>query len=177
MTGFEDLKDDLPWAEPREAEEVAEHTHSDMRGQITDPIKVVGAILAGNATLTVVSKKTGNRLTFKFSRPPLEQGRKRPVWVKVLSGADNEGDYTFLGTIWPEAQGWNYNHKRGGAVTHDAPSAKLIQWMLKQININPSALVAQAEIWHEGRCLRCGRKLTVPSSIESGYGPECVKLA
>jgi hypothetical protein len=31
------------------------------------------------------------------------------------------------------------------------------------------------EIWHEGSCLRCGRKLTVPESIESGYGPECIK--
>jgi hypothetical protein len=29
-------------------------------------------------------------------------------------------------------------------------------------------------IWHEGRCGRCGRRLTVPESIESGYGPECI---
>jgi hypothetical protein len=30
------------------------------------------------------------------------------------------------------------------------------------------------EVWHEGRCGRCNRKLTVPASIESGFGPECI---
>jgi hypothetical protein len=31
-------------------------------------------------------------------------------------------------------------------------------------------------VWHEGRCGRCGRKLTVPESIESGFGPECASI-
>jgi hypothetical protein len=31
------------------------------------------------------------------------------------------------------------------------------------------------EIWHEGKCGKCGRQLTVPSSIETGIGPECIK--
>jgi hypothetical protein len=35
-------------------------------------------------------------------------------------------------------------------------------------------LGATLEFWHEGRCGRCGRRLTVPDSIASGYGPECV---
>ena len=26
---------------------------------------------------------------------------------------------------------------------------------------------------HDGRCGRCGRQLTVPSSIDKGIGPEC----
>jgi hypothetical protein len=29
------------------------------------------------------------------------------------------------------------------------------------------------EVYHEGRCGRCNRKLTVPESIETGLGPEC----
>jgi hypothetical protein len=29
------------------------------------------------------------------------------------------------------------------------------------------------EVWHEGRCGACGRRLTVPESIERGLGPEC----
>jgi hypothetical protein len=29
------------------------------------------------------------------------------------------------------------------------------------------------ELWHEGRCGKCGRALTVPESIESGLGPVC----
>ena len=31
------------------------------------------------------------------------------------------------------------------------------------------------EVWHEGRCGRCNRALTVPESIASGIGPECAK--
>jgi hypothetical protein len=31
------------------------------------------------------------------------------------------------------------------------------------------------EVWHEGTCGKCGRALTVPSSIENGLGPECIK--
>jgi hypothetical protein len=32
------------------------------------------------------------------------------------------------------------------------------------------------EVWHEGRCGRCGRALTVPESVERGIGPECWEL-
>jgi hypothetical protein len=35
----------------------------------------------------------------------------------------------------------------------------------------------QLEIWHEGRCARCNRRLTVPASIASGFGPECAGKA
>ena len=31
------------------------------------------------------------------------------------------------------------------------------------------------EVWHEGRCGRCGRKLTTPQSVETGFGPVCAQ--
>ena len=31
------------------------------------------------------------------------------------------------------------------------------------------------EIWHEGGCKCCGKKLTVPASIELGMGPDCAE--
>jgi len=30
-------------------------------------------------------------------------------------------------------------------------------------------------VFHEGACGRCGRTLTVPESIASGFGPECIR--
>jgi hypothetical protein len=30
-------------------------------------------------------------------------------------------------------------------------------------------------VYHKGQCGRCGRELTVPESIKSGFGPECIK--
>ena len=39
-----------------------------------------------------------------------------------------------------------------------------------------AALPKTVEVWHEGICGRCGRKLTVPESVERGLGPECAGL-
>jgi len=36
----------------------------------------------------------------------------------------------------------------------------------------PDAIV----FYHEGLCCRCGRRLTVPASILTGYGPDCAVL-
>ncbi len=41
------------------------------------------------------------------------------------------------------------------------------------IILNDPAKAAQAFAMYEGRCSRCGRKLTVPASIHHGLGPEC----
>ena len=38
-----------------------------------------------------------------------------------------------------------------------------------------AALPEGYEARHEGRCARCGRALTVPESIDSGFGPECAR--
>jgi hypothetical protein len=37
------------------------------------------------------------------------------------------------------------------------------------------ALPASIEIWHEGGCQCCGKRLTVPASIELGMGPDCAE--
>jgi hypothetical protein len=59
-----------------------------------------------------------------------------------------------------------------GDISRDAPSARAFDWTWRHIarGIMPDAL----EIWHEGRCGRCARRLTVPESIAQGFGPECI---
>lgn len=122
-------------------------------------------LLAGNATFTVVSKKTGSRFTFRVRRPKPDS----PHFVTVLTGSDNEHSYTFLGTIFADG---TYRHGRKSSISESAPSARAFAWFYGMLT-SPERLAAQAEVWHEGRCCRCGRKLTVPSSIEAGIGPEC----
>ena len=53
-------------------------------------------ILAGNALFTVENAQTGNRFTFKVRKPDDD----KPHFVSVLTGADNEHDYSFLGTVF-----------------------------------------------------------------------------
>lgn len=132
-------------------------------------------VLAGNATVTLVSRRTLQRFTFKFARPRDSESAERPVWVKLLSGPDNESGYSFVGTLFHPK--WNeVKLSRKSRVGTDAASFHAVQWFLFHLfheRGNPAAMLEQMEVWHEGRCGRCGRKLTVPSSIAAGIGPEC----
>lgn len=123
-------------------------------------------VLAGNARFTLVSKRTGARFTFKVRQP-----ENKPYFVSVMTGTDNTSDYTFLGTIFENS---GYVHGSRSRIAYDAPAAKAFEWFYHKVfqwNQLPDSL----EIWHEGRCGRCGRPLTVPESIANGLGPECIK--
>lgn len=147
-----------------------------LRRQFTDVNDIRRFIEAGNATLTIVSRKTGTRFTVKFQRPDPQPGRARPVFVKVLTGADNEADYSFAGTIWPQggSSSYSYKHSAKSPLSADAPSVRAVLWLLMHVAAgNARSIFEQCEVWHEGRCGRCGRKLTVPDSIAAGFGPDC----
>jgi len=45
-------------------------------------------------------------------------------------------------------------------------------WLWRQIT-ETKDLPEKAQVWHEGRCGACNRKLTVPDSISAGLGPKC----
>lgn len=128
-------------------------------------------MLAGNATFTIVSGKTGARFTYKVRAKEVDGGRTLH-FVSVLTGADNENDFTFLGTIF---DGREFRHGHKSHIGPDAPSAKAFAWAFSRIL--GGTLGTDASIHHEGKCGRCGRKLTVPSSIETGLGPECAERA
>ncbi len=121
-------------------------------------------LLAGRARFTFVSEKTGTRFTFRVT----QKDATSPHFVSVLTGSDNESSYTFLGTIF---EGRSYFHGKKSKIAQDAASAKAFAWAwgyLSRGEMPPSM-----ELWHEGRCGKCGRSLTVPESIASGIGPVC----
>jgi uncharacterized protein DUF6011 len=124
--------------------------------------------LAGNATITLESLKTGAHFTFKVRAPKLEIGETRPEpirFVSVLNGTDNETSYIYLGLIGKDGQFRLTKNSKAGA---DAPSVKAFSYFW-----NARELPAQLVVRHNGHCGRCGRTLTVPESIDAGIGPEC----
>lgn len=133
-------------------------------------------IFAGNATFTVVSKKSGVRFTFKVKRAqkrgPDDNELTLPWFVALLNGPDNENDYQFLGTVFVRPGRREYLHGRRSSISAEAPSATAIAWFLRML-LARGPMLDQVEVWHEGRCGRCGRKLTVPESVAAGLGPEC----
>ena len=126
---------------------------------------------AGNATITLESLKSGSHFTYKVREKESTSPNGGTVhFVSLLSGADNENDYRYLGLIREGRFVLTKNSKVG----IDAPSFKAFNyfWNFDHGDVIPPQLV----IRHEGRCGRCGRTLTVPSSIDLGIGPECAAL-
>jgi hypothetical protein len=124
-------------------------------------------VLAGNAKITVVSLKTGTRFTFQIvERDPEESDEDGKIlhFVKVLTGPDNTSNFTFLGTVF---QTVDYRPGRRSEVPPHAPSARAWAWTWAHLESD------QIEVWHSGRCGRCGRELTDPESIATGLGPYC----
>lgn len=124
-------------------------------------------MFAGNAIFTITSLRTGQSFTYKFSEPsaPANEGAVKPLFAAVLTGPDNTRDYTYMGIVDRRAN--VVRSTKGSKVFGDAPSYKALTWFLQNTDSD------QVEFRHAGRCARCGRALTVPSSIDSGFGPEC----
>lgn len=127
--------------------------------------------LAGNATLTLLSLANGTRSTYKIRRPK----KDGPFFVGLLRGSDNENDFDFMGSIHGAVAGsvGLYFHGNKSKIRPYAQGAYAFTWFW--FHLRENKISDSIEVWHEGRCGRCGRKLTVPSSIEHGIGPECAR--
>jgi hypothetical protein len=143
-----------------------------MRGRLASVPAVLAFVRAGKATITLMSKRTGMRFTYRIN----QSDDKLALFVNVLVGPDNAADYKYLGRIARDIFWIGRKVPRPGDIGRDAPSAKAFDWAWQSLVKGAAqgcALPDQLEVWHEGRCGRCGRKLTVPESIATGFGPEC----
>jgi hypothetical protein len=138
--------------------------------QFTDGEAAKAFMLAGNARVTLKSLATGTRFTYQIRPPKARDGEAPTIWfVGLLTGTDNESSYTYMGCL-NEPRGFWQTAK--SPISPDAKSVKAFDWCWQAIR--HGRLPVGVEVWHEGRCGRCGRTLTVPESIASGFGPECI---
>lgn len=151
---------------------------NEMAGRFADWAHAVQFMLAGNAYVTLKSLATGTRYTYRIAMADCMKcgkdkqcvcGAAPRFFVSTLIGSDNEGDYAYIGMIGDKAQ------FRATKATGDRAKGKpflAFEYAWKNV-LTYNRIPAQLEIWHEGRCGRCGRTLTVPESIAAGLGPEC----
>lgn len=127
-------------------------------------------------------------------------GVHAPLYVSVLTGPENTADYSYAGiwedghlkltkhshfnvkgkfegewvnkVDWRKALRMRKLNEANGAGATVSRSIEVILWALWLLE-QGKALPEGYEIYHMGRCCRCGKALTVPSSIESGLGPVC----
>ena len=128
---------------------------------------VLDFILAGKAIFTVRNTETMNRFTYKVRAS--KDGKV--YFVSVLTGTDNNTNYSYIGTIFDKTR---FVHTSKSKIKKDATSVLGFTYLFRHLlkkDLDPCYT-----FYHEGRCGRCGRRLTDPESIESGYGPECINL-
>lgn len=127
--------------------------------------------LAGKAVLTIESAVTNTHFTFKITQA--ENSRNGDLWfVGLLTGQDNEKDYSYLGVLDGDGPQFRLTAKSRADIT--APSVVAFGWAWNNIVADrmPDNLVVR----HEGKCGRCMRTLTTPESIDTGFGPECSEI-
>ena len=131
-------------------------------------------VLAGHSIFTIRKIETDGRFTYRVTVPEDQKEHPTLYFVSVLTGSDNNSDYSYIGYIRAQNNGsYTFYYGNKSKLSKTAPSVVVFEavfnLLLQGIELK------KLEIWHEGKCGRCGRTLTVPESIESGYGSECIK--
>ncbi len=118
-------------------------------------------ILLGRAKFTIVSKKTGTRFTYEIKK----KSESGVLWfISVMTGCDNDNHFSFLGTYKPV---FGYIRSSKSSISYESPSNLAIQYLFNHPNTD------LIDIFHCGYCMKCGRTLTTPDSIQKGIGPKC----
>jgi hypothetical protein len=115
-------------------------------------------ILGGNATFTLVSRKTGERLTFRVRH---WEDQRFTVFLR----GHGERNWNYLGMINRERMFYTTKKSRFPATS---PEVLGFSWLWRNADT-----LKQAEFLPSGKCCCCGRQLTTPYSIAKGLGPDC----
>ena len=128
----------------------------------------------GGHAIFTVSNPQGVRYTFKIKQGNFGKAVEAdsPYFASLLTGPDNNSSYTYMGMFNPN----NYTCRltRASKYTSDSLPWRVLNWVLR-ITFSGQNLPEGYGLQHEGKCCRCGRKLTTPESIDRGIGPECAK--
>ena len=130
-------------------------------------------ITAGNAIITLESKRTGRWFTYRIKKAKKDKDvDNAPLFVSVLVGSDNENSYTYMGTIF---NGNTFKLTKNSKIGKDALSYKAFTFFFNLLQNNK--VHEEMSVYHRGICGRCGKTLTVPESLINGFGPECYGLS
>lgn len=116
-----------------------------------------------DGTYTVVFNNTENYRTLRIKTSKRKQGFRI---VSYLYGCDNTNDFKgFASPVGNELRFWkSFN------ASPDTETNLIEAW---KVVINDPQKAGEAYAMRSGNCYNCNRKLTVPTSLHRGLGPDC----
>lgn len=150
-----------------------------MRRQIirsnVNPLRLRELFFAGNSTLTFRNNETQSHMTVRVKQAKDKQDRKKKLpifFVSVSLLDDKTTGFVFSGTFFTDTM----TLKLSKHAPSDSRLGKVMTWLFRTVQ-NPQILRDKnVSLLHEGRCCRCSLPLTHPESINTGLGPDCLKI-
>lgn len=139
-----------------------------------NPLALPHFFFAGNSALTFRNNETGTHMTVKVKQAKDKKDRKikLPIFfVHVRLLDDSKPGYRYLGTIFQETMGV----KLADGIEPGSQMYGVMSFLLNALK-NPAIMKGKVSLLHEGRCARCSMILTHPVSINTGFGPDCLKI-
>lgn len=122
---------------------------------------------AGQAVFTVSNPKKEH---YTFRIDAVNDLPHQPLFLHLLvSGSDN---FQYIGMV--DRETGYVKTTKASKITEEATSFKVADWALRHAWAGKE-LPEGYKLQHEGKCGKCGRRLTHPTSLETGLGPECAK--
>lgn len=121
-----------------------------------------------DGTYTLVYKD-GSHFTFRVETVK-KGGLEGKQIVSYLNGPDNESDYIGFGFVTESGRVALWKKFTGTKTEERAAHLSKLFTMPERLEEAGMAYALAS-----GCCRRCSRTLTVPASINRGYGPECIK--
>lgn len=140
-----------------------------------NPMALPHFFFAGRAFLTFRNNQTGTHMTVKVKQVTDKNDRKikLPIFfVNVRLLDDKEVGYKYIGTIFQETM----SVKLAKDVVQGTQLYEVMGFIMRSLKDPQTLRDKGVTLLHEGHCMRCGRQLTHPESINTGFGPDCLEL-
>lgn len=152
--------------------------HADLRARLSGEV-ALSALTAGRAVVSLRSQRTGEFRTYRVSK--FDTSPHFSVDYRVVAGLNRDDDgrvtlrldgWTRIGILYVNDEGVPHRFVRNMKTPVNSITIDGFHWMVDRL-VNKTWDDEKAEIWHEGQCCKCGRRLTDPESIRLALGPIC----
>ena len=132
-----------------------------------------------NGFWTIIDSKKNEHRTFRIWTEEWDDkvngGKKKVRVVGLLTGPNNETDYTNFATVSKEGDKiWVWSRFKRQSKNEKQTKYETYGWIIEDLRAKEGKRWGyRFSIEGHGRCCVCNRRLTNPESIETGIGPVC----